>query len=67
LDEVGDLQATLLELWPVSDAVTAHWMEQFYQRVKAGDDYSDASRAASLHIQRDHPAPFYWAPFALVN
>ena len=57
----------LATLWPVSDEVTAIWMEAFYRQVHAGTSFTEAARTASLQVRRDHPAPFFWAPFVLMN
>ncbi len=59
----------IASLWSVSDASTAHLMEQFYQNyLDEGMTPSQALRAAQLQMWQDESnrewrKPFYWAAF----
>jgi tetratricopeptide (TPR) repeat protein/CHAT domain-containing protein len=61
----------LMSLWPVSDAITAKQMLQFYQRYGDGETPAAALRAAQLETiaglrkQYGVAPPSLWAPFIL--
>ncbi|NJN19176.1 MAG: CHAT domain-containing protein [Oscillochloris sp.] len=59
--------ALLVSLWTVDDATTAELMATFYRRLRAGDRPATALRAAQSALLRDHPHPFFWAPFVLMG
>jgi CHAT domain-containing protein len=59
--------AVLVSLWTVEDASTAALMTHFYRRLRTGDTPARALRAAQLELMRDHPHPFFWAPFVLMG
>ncbi|PPT09597.1 High-affnity carbon uptake protein Hat/HatR [Geitlerinema sp. FC II] len=60
---------SIASLWSVSDASTAHLMQQFYRNyLEAGMTPSEALRAAQLEMWRgevdaEWKNPFYWAAF----
>ena len=55
--------------WPVDDRATAVLMEQFYDRLAAGEPVSSALRGAQLAVRANPRTshPFYWAGFAVVG
>jgi CHAT domain-containing protein len=52
-------------LWDVNDATTAELMNNFYERVAAGEPYANALREAKLRMLQTSRKPYYWAPFQL--
>ena len=63
---VAGAQRVLSSLWPVSDAATAHWMDDFYDYIADGSDPCTAIRQAQL-AQLNQPGycpPAVWAAFA---
>ena len=57
----------VVSLWEVNDPVTARLMAEFYGNLKAGLSPRTALRAAELEIKREHPHPYYWAPFVFIG
>ena len=55
--------------WPVDDEATAVLMEQFYDRLAAGETVAAALRGAQLAVRANRKTshPFYWAGFAVVG
>jgi tetratricopeptide (TPR) repeat protein len=69
-------RALLMSLWRVEDASTAHMMEQFYQRLLAGESRAAALRGAQQALLAGARAgtspqawqhPYFWSPFRLVG
>lgn len=60
-------RSALVTLWDVHDESTALFMQRFYGHLAAEHDSADALRLAMLDHRRDHPQPYYWAPFVLVG
>jgi CHAT domain-containing protein/tetratricopeptide (TPR) repeat protein len=61
-------RSVVASLWDVEDAATAHLMEQFYGRLRAGVPIDEALRDAKLAMRRDGGItgqPFYWASFVV--
>ncbi len=65
--KVAGAGATLLCLWPVDDAVTQKFINQFYKIWLAKKDKNLALNAAQAYIRKTHPEPYYWGPFVLVE
>ncbi len=59
--------ALLTSQWRVHDAVTTELMASFYRHLRAQGDAAAALRAAMADIRREHPHPYYWAPFFLTG
>ena len=65
----------VLSLWEVDDEATALLMHAFYQRVRAGDRFSDALRAAKRTLrqrrdargERPYHHPWFWSGFVLLG
>jgi CHAT domain-containing protein/tetratricopeptide (TPR) repeat protein len=55
----------VVSLWVVDDVTTVALMERFYARLLAGNRPAAALRDAQLHVLREQPHPFFWAPFVL--
>src|SRR2546425_12291576 len=60
-------RSLLVSLWNVNDESTAALMASFYREWQKDNTKSTALRKAMLSVRRDHPNPFYWAPFLLVG
>ncbi len=69
-------QSLLMSLWRVEDASTAKLMEQFYQRLLAGQSRAAALRGAQQSLlvsartgssPQAWQHPFFWSPFHLVG
>lgn len=57
-------------LWPVADASTATWMEEFYkQLLQKGRPVDESMRRARAKLWKDKRTahPYYWAPFVLMG
>jgi CHAT domain-containing protein/tetratricopeptide (TPR) repeat protein len=64
---IAGARSQVLTLWKVSDQETSDFVIDFYERLAAGGDRSDALRQAQRSALAD-PArqhPFYWAAFIL--
>lgn len=59
--------SVMLSLWTVDDEATAELMKDFYQHLRSSNSPSSALRAAQVHLSRERPHPFFWAPFVLVG
>jgi CHAT domain-containing protein len=61
-------QSALVTLWDVSDLSTSEFMSRFYVCLReAGQDKGIALQRAMGEVRKDHPHPYYWAPFVLVG
>jgi CHAT domain-containing protein len=60
-------QAALLTLWDVQDQSTTEFMTSFYRHLAGATDKTDALRKATLEVRKNHPHPYFWAPFFLVG
>ena len=62
-------RSVLVSLWAIDDEATLHFMERFYQHLKAGQSASYALQKAmkSLRDTDTYCAPKYWAPFVLIG
>ena len=54
----------IASLWPVEDALTARFMEEFYSAYRASGRASDALRIAQLRT-RDSAGPAVWSSFVV--
>jgi CHAT domain-containing protein len=59
--------AVLVTLWDVNDTTTATFMKTFYTVLRAGSNKAAALQSAMLHVRKEHPHPYYWAPFVLIG
>jgi CHAT domain-containing protein len=57
----------VVSLWLVQDETTAKLMERWYARLREGVSRVAALHAAQLEIKKEHPHPYYWAPFVLMG
>jgi CHAT domain-containing protein len=60
-------QSLMLSLWDVHDRTTADFMKCFYERYTAAQDPAAALQHAMQEVRREHPHPYYWAPFVLIG
>lgn len=59
--------SVLMSLWNVDDEITKELMAKFIKKYSRGVDKRKALREAQLELKKDHPDPFYWASFVLVE
>ena len=60
-------KSLLVSLWSVNDRSTSLFMSSFYHEwIKTGDRHS-AYKKAIESVRASYPAPFYWAPFILLD
>jgi CHAT domain-containing protein len=64
---VAGAETLVTSLWQVSDQVTRDLMVAYYKNLLAGQGRSEALRQASLAIRKQHPSPFFWAPFIAIG
>ncbi|MCB0584778.1 MAG: CHAT domain-containing protein [Phaeodactylibacter sp.] len=58
----------LMSLWQVSDLVTEELMAAFYlEWLREGKPIPEAFHAAQRQVKAQHPEPFFWAGFVLVE
>ncbi|HYL13633.1 MAG TPA: CHAT domain-containing tetratricopeptide repeat protein [Terriglobales bacterium] len=57
----------LLSLWDVHDSSTAEFMQEFYRGYIRSGDMAASLQAAMRELRREHPHPYFWAPFVLVG
>ncbi|MEI9938446.1 MAG: CHAT domain-containing protein [Pseudomonadota bacterium] len=50
-------------LWKVDDAATRELMSLYYQALLHGEGKADAMRNAAVTLRKEHPHPYFWAPF----
>ena len=53
----------IMSLWKVPDRQTQELMEDFYQRILAGEARAEALRQAQLAMKAKYPEPLYWGAF----
>lgn len=63
--EKAGVQNAIVSLWKVDDKVTQEFMVQFYKNLFSETSISSALRKTKLDIKKQHPEPYYWAPFVL--
>jgi CHAT domain-containing protein len=57
----------VVSLWRVNDPTTTVFMRRFYEGLLRGEGKAAALRQAALDVKREHPHPYYWAPFILMG
>ena len=57
----------LLSLWDVHDQSTAQLMQRFYQEYIQTGHIAGALQHTMQELRRQHPHPYFWAPFILVG
>jgi tetratricopeptide (TPR) repeat protein len=53
----------VMSLWSVPDEPTRELMEDFYQRILAGERRADALQGAQRKLRDKYPHPFFWGAF----
>lgn len=59
--------SVVVSLWAVNDASTARLMERFYAHLETGLGPAAAMRLGQIDLRREHPHPYYWAPFVVIG
>jgi CHAT domain-containing protein/tetratricopeptide (TPR) repeat protein len=65
---IAGAESVLTSMWQINDPVAASFMQDFYDywlNGGGGVDKFQALRMAAKTIKRDHPDPYYWAPFVM--
>jgi CHAT domain-containing protein/tetratricopeptide (TPR) repeat protein len=57
----------LLSLWDVHDQSTSQLMQRFYQEYMRTGHMAGALQHTMQELRRQHPHPYFWAPFVLVG
>ena len=57
----------IASLWRVDDKVTQEFMVDFYSNLSQNKSISKSLWLAKLAIKKNHPEPYYWAPFVLYS
>jgi CHAT domain-containing protein len=57
----------VMSLWKVPDQQTQELMEDFYQRLLAGEARADALRGAQLAMKERYPEPLHWGAFVCLG
>lgn len=58
----------VMTLWSVSDKVATEFMIKFYEYLAENNwNKHKAFELAKLHIRSQHPDPFYWAAFVMLD
>jgi CHAT domain-containing protein/tetratricopeptide (TPR) repeat protein len=57
----------LLSLWDVHDQSTSQLMRRFYEEYMRTGHMAGALRHTMQELRRQHPHPYFWAPFVLVG
>ncbi len=65
--EKAGVQNAIVSLWKVDDKVTQEFMVQLYKNLFSETSISSALRKTKLDIKKQHPEPYYWAPFVLYH
>jgi CHAT domain-containing protein len=60
-------ESLVASLWNVHDRSTSRFMAAFYGHLGDGSAPASALQRAMQDLRRDHPHPYYWAPFMLVG
>jgi CHAT domain-containing protein len=60
-------QSAVASLWYVPDLPTATLMIEFYQQLQQTPDKAQALRQAMLIVMEQHPHPYNWAGFVLIE
>jgi CHAT domain-containing protein len=57
-----------MSLWEVSDEATAKLMNTFYQGwLFSGKSRQEAFKEAQRQVRAEHPEPFFWAAFVMMD
>ena len=57
----------LMSLWKVDDAATALFMEHFYKFLFETHDRHAALKMAQSEVKKQHPDPYYWAAWVMLD
>lgn len=60
------VRSLALSLWSVDDDSTGKLMAAFYRELREAS-MPEALRRAQLEVLKEHPEPFFWAPFFVID
>ena len=60
-------ETIVMSLWKVPDDATSILMKNFYKNILAGMDNRTALQKAAEIIRQQHPEPYYWAAFVVLD
>jgi CHAT domain-containing protein len=65
---IAGAKSVVMSLWKVDDDVTNQLMQLFYKNwIGKGMKKNMAFREAKLELKKEHPEPYFWAPFILIE
>lgn len=59
--------AVVANLWDVDDASAYRFAQDFYERLKRGDDLETAMAYGVARIRREKPHPYHWSGYVLLG
>ena len=66
--EYAGARSIVATQWSVASGdSTAHLMEEFHRDLRKGEAKDEALKDAMATVRKEHPQPFYWAPFILLG
>lgn len=65
---IAGAKSIIMSLWSVNDETTQKLMIEFYSNwIEKKIPLNEAFKSAKLNLKKEHPEPFYWAPFVLIE
>ncbi|GAB5523837.1 MAG: hypothetical protein Roseis2KO_17090 [Roseivirga sp.] len=65
--KLAGAQSVLMSMWQVNDRVTTQLITSFYRNWQGGMSRMQALKQAQLSLMQQHPEPYYWAGFILLD
>ena len=65
--KLAGAETLIMSLWEVADRATSELMTAFYQRWLSGMDRREAFKEAQRWLRSQHPEPFYWTAFVMMD
>lgn len=66
--KLAGARSVCASLWSVNDASTSSFMQAFYHLwLNKGESMQDAFKKAMIEQRAKTPAPYYWAPFVMLD
>ena len=65
--KMAGVKTLVVSLWNVDDEVTSELMKLFYVNWLSSGNKAEAFKKAQMAIKEQHPNPYYWAPFVMID
>lgn len=65
--KLAGVETLVMSLWKVDDATTNDFMTAFYQSLLSGKTKLQSFKSAQQAIRAQHPNPYYWAAFVMMD